>query len=125
MPEIGMAFAATPKPPRSLVSAAANEIAPVDKPIVVGEKDISTTQVRELTQLSAGELRIVSENGALALPIPQPKSVKPASGVKVAVSSIVTVEPTVTSPKATVFGVASIVAAAAGEPDSRAAATST
>jgi hypothetical protein len=68
---------------------------------------------------------MVSENGALALPIPQVKSVKPASGVKVPVSWIVTVEPTVTSPNATGFGVTSIVAAAAGETDSRAAATST
>jgi hypothetical protein len=97
-----------------LVSNATNAIAPPTKPSVVGEKDTSTTQVGELTQLPAGELRIVSENGALGLPIAQVKSVKPGSGVKVPVASIVSVEPTVTFPNAIGFGVTSTVAAAAG-----------
>ena len=125
MPESGTALVSALKPPRPLVSNAVNAIAPENELFVVGEKDISTTQVRELTQLPAGELRIVLENGALGLPIIQVKSEKPASGVKSPVAWIVSVVPTVTSPNAIGFGVTSTVAAAAGETDSRAAATST
>ena len=124
MPEIGTALDAALKPPTPLISIAVNETADSNEPFAVGEKDRAATQVGKLTQLPAGELRIVLENGALALPILQPKSVKPGSGVKVAVASIVAVESMVTSPNATGFGVTSTVAAAAGEADSRAAATS-